>query len=180
MPKIFLIGYMGSGKTTIGRLLAKKTGLAFIDADLFIENRFRKSVASIFEERGEAGFREIERKVLEEIIGFEDVVISTGGGLPCFFDNMELMNRNGVTVYLKASTEELVKRLEKGKKKRPLICDKNDEELKEFVELNVRRRSEYYDRALYTLETGALASSREIEEKVEELIAYLLIDVIVR
>jgi shikimate kinase len=94
MKPFFLIGYMGSGKTTLGKQLAKKLNLQFVDMDLFIENRYHKSISEIFKEKGEDGFREIERRTLQEIAGFENVIISTGGGLPCFFDNMDLMNKS--------------------------------------------------------------------------------------
>lgn len=173
MPKIFLIGYMGSGKTTIGKSLAKKMNLSFIDVDLFIENRFRKSINQIFEEKGEDVFREMERKALEEILDFEDVVISTGGGLPCFFNNMERMNEKGITVYLEASPENLAKRLNAGKQKRPLIKDKNDQELICFIEINLEKRRNYYEKSLYKIDTEELVTDKDVEEKVSNLMACL-------
>ena len=103
MQRIFLIGYMGVGKTTLGKALADRTGLSFIDLDLFIEGRYRKTIRQIFEAEGEEAFREIERKALHEVAEFEDIILSTGGGTPCFFDNMTYMNSVGTTVYLKAS-----------------------------------------------------------------------------
>ena len=145
--KIFLIGYMGAGKTTIGKLLAKRLNWSFIDLDSFIENRYRRTIAAIFEEKGEAGFREIERRTLQEISSFENTVISTGGGLPCFFDNMDLMNKTGITIYLRAEVNELVGRLSFDKHKRPLIKGKNKEELREFVEINLKKREPFYNRA---------------------------------
>ena len=133
MTRIFLIGYMGAGKTTLGAALAKATGMSFIDLDLFIEQRFRKSISQIFAEKGEEEFRRIEQRMLHEVAEFEDVVISAGGGTPCFFDNMEYMNRQGMTVYLKATPEILRAHLRMGKQKRPLIAQKNDEELDAFI-----------------------------------------------
>ena len=112
MKRVFLVGYMGAGKTTVGKELAKLAGLSFIDLDYYIEGRYHKAVSQIFAERGEEAFREIERNMLHEVAEFEDVLISTGGGAPCFFDNMEFMNASGTTVYLKVSVEELAKRLE--------------------------------------------------------------------
>ena len=109
MQRIFLIGYMGVGKTTLGKALADRTGLSFIDLDLFIEGRYRKTIRQIFEAEGEEAFREIERKALHEVAEFEDIILSTGGGTPCFFDNMTYMNRVGTTVYLKASPEALTR-----------------------------------------------------------------------
>ena len=111
MQRIFLIGYMGVGKTTLGKALADRTGLSFIDLDLFIEGRYRKTIRQIFEAEGEEAFREIERKALHEVAEFEDIILSTGGGTPCFFDNMTYMNRVGTTVYLKASLEALTERI---------------------------------------------------------------------
>ena len=101
MIRIFLTGFMGAGKTTLGRAFAKDTGLSFIDLDWYIEERFHKTISELFAERGEEGFRNLERKMLMEVGMFEDVVISTGGGTPCFSDNMEFMNAHGVTVLLK-------------------------------------------------------------------------------
>ena len=112
MRRIFLIGYMGAGKTTMGKELSKQSGLSFIDLDHFMEGRYRKTVRQLFEEKGEETFRQIEKKALHEVADFENVVISTGGGTPCFFDNMAYMNSIGTTVYLKASPQGLSERLE--------------------------------------------------------------------
>ena len=92
MTRILLTGYMGAGKTTLGRALATKLGLTFIDLDCYIEERFRKTISQIFAEKGEEGFRDIERRMLHEVAEFEDIIISTGGGTPCFFDNIDYMN----------------------------------------------------------------------------------------
>ena len=96
MTRIFLIGYMGAGKTTLGKAFSRELGLTFIDLDWYIEERFHKTVQQLFSERGEQGFRELEQKMLHEVAEFEDVVISAGGGTPCFFDNMDYMNACGV------------------------------------------------------------------------------------
>lgn len=103
MRPIIIIGYMGAGKTTIGKALAKDLGVMFYDLDWYIESRMRKTVKQIFDEAGEDGFRQIEHNMLHEVAEFENVVLSCGGGTPCFFDNMEYMNQCGETVYLKAS-----------------------------------------------------------------------------
>ena len=95
MKRIFLIGYMGSGKTTLGKAFARAMQLQFIDLDWYIEERFHKTVQELFAERGENGFREIERNMLHEVGDFEDVLIAAGGGTPCFFDNMDYMNSVG-------------------------------------------------------------------------------------
>jgi shikimate kinase len=157
----------------MGKLLAKKMDLQFIDIDLFIENRYRKSIAGIFEERGEAGFREIEQRTLHEITGFEDTVISTGGGLPCFFDNMDVMNEVGTTIYLKVSPEELVKRLTTGKNKRPLIMGKTPEELKDFVETNLKKREPFYNKAAIVFEVEDIFEKKNLNSDVEHLITFL-------
>lgn len=127
MTRIFLIGYMGAGKTTLGRALAKELDIQFIDLDSYIEERLCKSVSQIFAENGEEGFRDIERRMLHEVGDFENVVISTGGGTPCFFDNIEYMNRQGATVFLDVPVERLFIRLKIARKKRPLIMEKNDD-----------------------------------------------------
>ena len=107
MTRIILIGYMGAGKTTVGKALSKELGIIFYDLDWYIESRMRKSVSQIFAERGEEGFRQIEYNMLHEVAEFENVIISCGGGTPCFFDNMDYMNSLAETVYLKAEPEVL-------------------------------------------------------------------------
>ena len=110
MIRIFLTGYMGAGKTTLGKAFARKMNIPFIDLDWYIEERFHKTVGELFTERGEAGFRELERNMLHEVAEFENVVISTGGGAPCFFDNMEFMNRAGKPVFLDVHPDVLFRR----------------------------------------------------------------------
>lgn len=117
MRRIFLIGYMGSGKTTLGKAFAKAAGLEFIDLDWYIEERLHKTISKIFAEQGESGFREVERKLLHEAGDFEDVLIACGGGTPCFFDNMDYMNQAGDTVFLDVSPEVLFRRLKIAKTK---------------------------------------------------------------
>ena len=141
MERIFIVGYMGSGKTTVGRQLARSLSLQFVDLDLFVEGKYRKTVLQLFVERGEEGFRELERQALCEVAEFENVVISTGGGTPCFFNNMALMNRAGITVYLQAEPEELAHRLISSRTSRPLIAGKSKEELVSFITEHLVRRS---------------------------------------
>ena len=102
MTRIILIGYMGAGKTTVGKALAKALGVTFYDLDWYIETRMRRTVKQIFDQEGEEGFRRIERNMLHEVAEFENVVLSCGGGTPCFFDNIDYMNQQGPVVYLKA------------------------------------------------------------------------------
>lgn len=151
--RIFLVGYMGCGKTHAGKRLSKKYGYDFIDLDAYIERRFFKTIPQLFEERGEEGFRKIERNMLEEVCAFENVIISTGGGAACFFDNMELMNETGHTVYLQASAEGLFNYLRNAKQNRPLLRDKTDEELMSFIEGSLRAREPFYLKAKYVIDS---------------------------
>ena len=127
MIRIIIIGYMGAGKTTVGRALSRELGIPFYDLDWYIESRMRKTVKQLFDERGEEGFRRIERNMLHEVAEFENVIVSCGGGTPCFFDNMEYMNQQGQTVYLQASPEVLYGHLLMGKSVRPLLLGKTRE-----------------------------------------------------
>jgi shikimate kinase len=145
--RIYLIGYMGSGKTTLGHQLASALGLLFIDLDKYIEERNYKTVPQLFSEFGEDEFRIRERKALEEVSDFNDVVVSTGGGAPCFFDNMELMNRTGITLFLNIDIPTLVERLLKSKTDRPLIRGKSNEELTVFIHEMLQKRLPYYEQA---------------------------------
>ncbi|TKG88758.1 shikimate kinase [Puteibacter caeruleilacunae] len=147
--RIYLIGYMGSGKTTLGRRLAEMLNLSFLDMDKFIEEKYFRSIPQIFAEEGEDGFRDKEHKALKEVAGFHDVIISTGGGAPCFFDNMDIMNNSGVTFYLDIPADELAKRLMKSKNERPLIKGKSEEELIAFIDETLRKRNEFYKQAHY-------------------------------
>jgi shikimate kinase len=164
---------MGSGKTTIGKCLAKQLGLQFIDLDYFIENRYHKSIAQIFAEKGEVAFREMERNVLHEVILFEDTVVSTGGGVPCFFDNLEVINKNSTSIYLRTSPDELAKRLSVSKEKRPLIKDKSPEELKAFIASNLEIREAFYNQASYIYDVTLMHAQKKPETVVKHLIQYL-------
>ena len=160
---------MGAGKTTLGKSLARHLGLEFIDLDWYIENRFHQSVSQLFATRGEEGFRKIEQNMLHEVAEFEDVVISAGGGTPCFFDNMEYMNQQGLTVYLKATPEILRTHLRMGKQKRPLIAQKNDEELDIFIRESLDKRESYYNQARLIFDIGLLDNGMRIQESVKAL-----------
>ena len=133
MKRIIIIGYMGSGKTTVGHALSQELGLPFYDLDWYIETRMHRTVKQIFDEKGEEGFRKIEHNLLHEVAEFEDVIISCGGGTPCFFDNIDYINRQGETVYLKCTTDVLYKHLKMGKTVRPLLLNKTPEDRKSVV-----------------------------------------------
>ena len=158
MKRIFLIGYMGSGKTTLGKAFARAMQLQFIDLDWYIEERFHKTVQELFAERGENGFREIERNMLHEV-----------GGTPCFFDNMDYMNSVGDTVFLDVNPEVLFRRLKIAKAKRPLLADKTDDELMNVITSALQKRMDFYRQAKYTFNAERLESYEQIGESVKKL-----------
>lgn len=170
MQRIILIGYMGSGKTTVGRQLAKALGLQFYDLDWYIEMRFHKRVPEIFAERGEEGFRELERRMLHEVAEFEDIVLSCGGGTPCFFDNMDYMNQlEGDTVYLRCDPEVLAQHLSMGRTERPLIKGKNAEELEQYIRESLQQREPFYQKAKHTLDVSLMDNFEKINITIDLL-----------
>lgn len=173
MTRIFLLGYMGCGKTTLGKPLAEALKLGFVDLDHYIEGRMCQTVGRLFAERGESAFRELERRLLHEVIEFENVVIATGGGTPCFFDNMELMNERGTTIFLDACPQTLFNRLSVARHKRPLLQNKNDEELRAAIVEGLERRMPFYSRAHHRFESDLLESRRQIAGSVARLVEQL-------
>lgn len=169
MVRIILIGYMGAGKTTVGKELAQALGVPFYDLDWYIENRMRKKVPEIFAERGEEGFRVIERNMLHEVAEFENVVISCGGGTPCFFDNMEYLNSQGDVYYLKATPEVLQRHLKMGKGVRPLLLGKNDDELRVFITEQLAKREEFYLKANHIVDIAVLEDANMVNKVVERI-----------
>lgn len=162
MKRIFLIGYMGAGKTTIGKVLAREMNLDFYDLDWYIEDRFRKKIPEIFKEKGEDGFREMERNMLREVGEFENVIISCGGGTPCFFDNMEFMNQQGDTVFLNATPIVLKEHLLMGKSQRPLIQGKTPDELVAFIQESLRGRMPFYSKAKHSVVVNTIHTREDI------------------
>jgi shikimate kinase len=144
---IFLVGFMGSGKSTVGLGLARRLGYSFIDMDARIEGEHRMSINEIFEKLGEKAFREMENNMLNEMVSLQDAVISTGGGLPCTGNNMDLINRKGVSIYLRMDPAALLNRLSRGKSRRPLIRDLSREELETFICEKLKEREPVYLRA---------------------------------
>ena len=169
MKSIILLGYMGAGKTTIGYALSKDLGIQFYDLDWYIEMRFHKTVAQIFEERGEEGFREIERSRLHEVAELQNVIISCGGGTPCFYDNMDYMNSLCDTIYLKASARVLAAHLKMGKVVRPLILGKSEEELATYIEEMLKQREPYYMKAKHVFDVDLLNTREKVCESVRLL-----------
>lgn len=169
MRRIILIGYMGSGKTTIGKALSKETGMMFYDLDWYIESRMRKKVPQIFAERGEEGFRKIEHNMLHEVAEFENIIVSCGGGTPCFFDNIDYMNEQAMTVYLKADPDVLYDHLRMGRTERPLLTGKTPEELRLFIAEQLRQREPYYTKARYTLDVSLMDNYEKIKVSVSKL-----------
>jgi shikimate kinase len=160
---------MGAGKTTIGKALSKELGVIFYDLDWYIESRMRKTVSQIFAERGEEGFRKIEYNMLHEVAEFEDVIISCGGGTPCFFDNMDYLNQQGQVVYLKADPEVLYKHLMMAKTERPLIKGKSHDELLTFIREQLEKREPFYSKARYTLDVNLMDNYEKIQTSVEKI-----------
>jgi len=160
--RIFLIGFMGCGKSTLGRALASELNLTFIDLDSFLEEKYFKTIPQIFAEEGEDAFRRKERKVLEEVCGFDDVILATGGGAPCFFDNMDLMNESGFCIFLDVDINSLVSRLIHAKTERPLIKGKSPEELHTFIEGMLAKRRSFYEKARYILKGSEITSTQLI------------------
>ena len=169
MKPVFLVGYMAAGKTTLGRRAAQLLNVEFIDLDAYIESRYRKSVSELFAERGEAGFRDIERRMLHEVGEFDNVLVATGGGTPCFFDNMEYMRSRGITVYLEASASILCQRLSRAKEKRPLVAETTSEELHDYVSEMLKRREPYYRQADYCFDADRYEAVDSVDEAVRRL-----------
>jgi len=142
---------MGSGKSTLGKKLAKLAGMRFLDLDKYIEERNCRTVSQLFQQEGEEGFRKKERKALEEVSEYDEVVVATGGGAPCFFDNMELMNRTGVTLFLDIDPLILARRLMASKTVRPLIAGKNRQELMAFISENLAKRRPFYEQSRFRI-----------------------------
>ncbi len=176
---IFLVGFMGSGKSHDGKLLSEELGLPFIDLDKWIEEKEGATISTIFSTKGEAYFRSREREAIKEVYqsisdkskntpgfsGFKGIV-ATGGGAPCFFDNMDWMNQHGVTIWLDLPVEIIVDRLKNEKSKRPLLADKNDDELKAFIAAKLNERSSFY--ALAAIRIKEIPNTDLLIQKIKD------------
>jgi shikimate kinase len=148
----FIIGYKNSGKTTFGRKLASRLNLEFIDLDEFIEKKEGDTIPNIYNKLGEEKFRHLEWKALKEISGNQNLVVATGGGVPCNCDNMAIMEKCGVVIYLKRDNKLLIERLKKVTHDRPIVMGKSDQELQQYVASLRERCEHHYLRASYILE----------------------------
>lgn len=155
----FLNGFMGSGKTHWGRIWAAAYHMGFVDLDEVITMEARQSVVDIFEDKGEDYFRELEARKLREFGGLQHTIISCGGGTPCYHDNLNWMKSQGITVYLEAKPEEILRRLIRGQEQRPLIKKLNQAELLFFIEQKLQERESFYRQCDVTLTTGEVTET---------------------
>ncbi len=172
MRKIILLGYMGCGKSTISKRLSVATGISTVDLDKYIEDRTQLSINKIFEQKGEIYFRKLEREVLLELLNSpENLIIALGGGTPCYANNHELLTGDRiVSIYLKASIETLVNRLYSNRSKRPLIANKDEHELKEFIAKHLFDRSFYYNQAQYKVSIDGKTKDETAEDILKILV----------
>jgi shikimate kinase len=166
--RIFLIGMMGAGKTTLGRQLASRLGYTFLDLDDLIEQREGRSIAELFEQEGQERFREKEREALEAVVQqYMHVVVATGGGTPCFFDNIDFINRHGTSVFLDVPVEEITQRLSASDLSlRPLLAGKSLEEVNGFIAKILAERRAFYEQANHTL-SGKNSNIERLETLVK-------------
>ena len=165
--KLFLVGFMGCGKTTFGKKLANKLAYTFIDLDKTIEASTGMSIPQYFTKFGEAAFREKESEIIKTTEFPENAIIATGGGSPCFFDNMDWMNANGTTVYISLSPKALASRLESATEDRPVLQGKKGEELEQFIASKLAEREPFYSKAKIIAE-GINISPESFIPKLEE------------
>ncbi|MBA3900438.1 MAG: shikimate kinase [Bacteroidetes bacterium] len=154
--KIYFIGFMGCGKSSVGKKIANKLGYTFIDLDDFIEKKAGLTIPDIFSREGEDYFRKLETYSLKEIASLDKVVVSTGGGTPCFNSNMDLINSSGMSIYLKMSAETLYSRLRESKTERPLLSAFTEFELKQYVVDKLLEREFYYSQAHFKVKAKGL------------------------
>jgi len=145
--KIYLIGFMGSGKSYLSRNLSRLSGFPFVDLDELIIERQKKSINDIFQQFGEAFFRKEEASVLRHTEHWQKTIIACGGGTPCFGDNMDWMNRNGLSIFIDPDMQVLLQRLQLGMDRRPLVKDKSLEEIQAFIETKMKERRPFYEKA---------------------------------
>lgn len=168
--KISLVGYMGSGKTTIGKGLAEKLSLDFLDLDELIQNHAQKSISEFFKSSGEIKFRKTEREVLINTLESKnDYVLAVGGGTPVYYDNMDLIKGKTISIYLRSNPKFLAERLVQKKSNRPMIAHLKDEELPEFVAKHLFERRNFYEESDYTIDIP----NKSVIEITDEIIQLL-------
>ncbi len=165
--KIYIIGFMGSGKSTYGKELAEALGYAFTDLDTDIEKKAGATIPVIFKDKGEDAFRLMEQNALLETKILEDTVIATGGGAPCFFENMEWMNENGLTIYLKLFENELKARIEPVMAERPMLNGIDEDGLEDFIHKTLRKRAFYYHQAKIVIDPN-LMNAKALSDVLKE------------
>lgn len=171
MDKIILLGYMGCGKSTIADSLSKNIKIPFVDLDKYIEEKTQLTIKAIFEQYGEVYFRKLEHEYFIELLNApEPLIIGLGGGTPCYANNHELLKgENRQSIYLKASVDTLFNRLSSNRSKRPLIANKSDDELKEFIAIHLFERSYYYNQAQHIV----VVDDKTVEETVSDVLSIL-------
>lgn len=173
IPPIFLVGMPGSGKSTLGRALARMASLQFVDLDLYIQGRFSCSVADIFARMGEDRFRQIEHNLLHEVAEMRDVVVACGGGTPCFFDNMDYMLSRGTVLYLVPDRRRLHERLCRGRARRPAVASLDDAGIYDYIDRTLALRAPFYAKAHHTVESSSLETRDSIAATARAVIASL-------
>ena len=166
--KLFLIGFMGSGKSHLGKELAKALNYDFIDLDAYLEQREGETITTIFETKGADYFRTVEQKYLKQLASLTQTVIATGGGTPCFFDNIEWINQQGQSVYLNPTVNVLAHRLQSEMGHRPLLAGESKHSLKQFLHNKLKERSAFYEKAHYII--PITAPTQNVTQQIISLI----------
>lgn len=167
---ISLVGYMGSGKSHISKILSEKLDFKLIDLDREISRRSKLTIPEIFEKKGEIHFRKLEREILEEILATqENIVLSLGGGTPVYYNNMEIINHNSKSFFLRTSINTLIERISKQKEKRPLIANISDDALPEFIAKHLFERNQFYSKAQFNIGTDSKEPEQIMNEIIEKL-----------
>ena len=174
MPTIFLIGYMGCGKSTLGAALASMMNVPFIDLDDYIEEKYETKITEIFRTKGEATFRQIEQQALQEVAQM-NCIVACGGGTPCFANNMQLMNEAGITIWLTTSEQRIATRLclPQQKAKRPLIAQKTDQEILHFVSAQLAERTPFYSQAQLSFDSTQIETHADTLQTAHHLASLL-------
>ncbi|TAJ14029.1 shikimate kinase [Marinilabiliaceae bacterium JC017] len=156
LERVYLIGFMGSGKSTLGRQLAKELQWAFVDLDDYFEEKYQTTISNYFSTEGETAFRQAEHQVLQEVTKLKNTIIATGGGAPCYFNNMETMNKTGLSIYLKLTPQVIKQRLATSNQVRPLILGKSGQELIDYITQKLAERAPFYEKARVIADAEAL------------------------